>query len=55
MLVAEVFVLLADGINAAEIYRAYFKDDLIVNKTTLKLIGTGLFNKSLKKQILGLH
>jgi len=44
VLVAAIFVLLAAGTNAAEIDGAYFKDHLIVNNTTLKLIGTGLLS-----------
>ena len=42
VLVAVSFVMLASGLNAAEIDGAYFKESLIVNNTTLKLTGTGL-------------
>jgi hypothetical protein len=42
MLTVTIFLSLAAGLNAAEIDGAYFKDDLIVNNTSLKLIGTGL-------------
>ena len=42
MLVALAFVMLASGLDAAEIDGAYFKESLIVNNTTLKLTGTGL-------------
>jgi hypothetical protein len=37
-----VFLTLASGLNAAEIDGAYFKENLVVNSSNLKLTGTGL-------------
>jgi len=43
MLIVVAFVMLASGLNAAQIDGAYFEKTLNVNNTTLKLTGAGLF------------